>query len=51
MLLLRFKRPSTYMGIIIVTWGLVMTLTGIVNGFGSLVACRILLGIFEYATQ
>jgi hypothetical protein len=47
-ILLRFKRPSTYLGVLIVLWGLVMTLTGTVRNFGDLVAVRFLLGVFEY---
>jgi hypothetical protein len=50
-LLLKFKRPSHYMGILVTTWGAVMTLTGIVQNFGGLVACRFLLGVFEYVYQ
>ncbi|KAJ5698922.1 major facilitator superfamily domain-containing protein [Penicillium macrosclerotiorum] len=46
-LLLKFKRPSHYLGLLITLWGLVMTLTGIVRNFGDLVACRFLLGVFE----
>lgn len=47
MLLLKFKRPSTYLGILVTTWGTVITLTGLVKNFGGLVACRVLLGVFE----
>lgn len=47
-LLLYFKRPSTYLGILVCTWGTVMTLTGLVTNFRELVVCRVLLGIFEY---
>ncbi|KAL8372591.1 hypothetical protein RB595_002097 [Gaeumannomyces hyphopodioides] len=43
----KFKRPSTYMGIIIVAWGIIMTLTGIVHNFAGLVVVRFLLGLFE----
>ncbi|KAL4934072.1 major facilitator superfamily domain-containing protein [Aspergillus undulatus] len=46
-LLKKFKRPSTYLGILVVSWGIVMTCTGLVNNFGSLMAVRVLLGIFE----
>lgn len=45
--MLKFKRPSFYLGMLIVAWGIVMTLTGIVQNFGGLVACRFLLGVFE----
>lgn len=47
-LLGKFRRPSTYMGIIILAWGVVMTLTGIVRDYGGFCATRVLLGLFEY---
>ncbi|KAI0485285.1 major facilitator superfamily transporter [Xylariaceae sp. FL0804] len=47
MLLEKFKRPSTYMGIIVVGWGIVMTLTGLINNFSGLTATRFFLGLFE----
>ncbi|KAK7214671.1 hypothetical protein V2G26_002674 [Clonostachys chloroleuca] len=46
-LLLKFKRPSTYLAILVTTWGVVITLTGIVQNFAGLVVCRLLLGVFE----
>lgn len=46
-LLKKFKRPSTYLGIITTAWGIVMTCTGVVQNYGSLMATRVLLGIFE----
>tara|TARA_R110002003_G_scaffold534_1_gene20197 strand:- start:7554 stop:7769 length:216 start_codon:yes stop_codon:yes gene_type:complete len=39
-LLKRLKRPSYYLGILIVCWG-------VVEDFAGLLATRILLGIFE----
>ncbi|KAH9890858.1 major facilitator superfamily transporter [Xylariomycetidae sp. FL2044] len=47
MLLNKFKKPSIYMGIIVLCWGIVMTLTGMVQNYGGLVATRFLLGLFE----
>ncbi|KAI0191642.1 major facilitator superfamily transporter [Astrocystis sublimbata] len=47
MVLNKFSRPSTYMGILVLSWGIVMTVTGVVRNFGGLVAVRILLGLFE----
>ncbi|KAK7409216.1 hypothetical protein QQX98_008592 [Neonectria punicea] len=44
---MRFKRPSWYMGGIVVAWGIVMTMTGIVQNYGGLLTIRFLLGIFE----
>ncbi|KAJ5088906.1 hypothetical protein N7456_012522 [Penicillium angulare] len=46
-LLKRFARPSLYLGTLIVSWGTIMTLTGVVQNFGGLLAVRVLLGIFE----
>lgn len=43
----RFKRPSVYLGILVVSWGIVMTLTGVVKNFAGLVVTRIFLGITE----
>lgn len=36
------------MGIIAVSWGVVMTLTGIVQNYGGLIAARVALGIAEF---
>ncbi|ETN45996.1 uncharacterized protein HMPREF1541_00179 [Cyphellophora europaea CBS 101466] len=47
MVLKKFKRPSTYLGILVVSWGIVMTLTGIVQNFAGLMVTRVLLGVFE----
>lgn len=46
-LLKKFKRPSTYLGILVLSWGIIMTCTGLVNNYGSLMVVRVLLGIFE----
>ncbi|KAF5694389.1 nicotinamide mononucleotide permease [Fusarium denticulatum] len=46
-LLKKFKRPSVYLGMLCVCWGIVMTCTGLVQNFGGLMATRVLLGIFE----
>ncbi|CAG9981049.1 unnamed protein product [Clonostachys byssicola] len=47
MVLAHFKRPSWYIGAITCSWGLVMTLTGLVHNFGGLVAARVALGVAE----
>ncbi|KAH3918699.1 hypothetical protein HBH56_023100 [Parastagonospora nodorum] len=47
MLLKRFKGPSYYLGILVVYWGIVMTMMGAVKNFVSLLATRILLGVFD----
>lgn len=46
-ILKRFKRPSTYLGILVVSWGMIMTFTGVVKNFAGLVVTRVLLGIAE----
>ena len=46
-ILKKFKRPSTYLGILVVSWGLIMTCTGLVKNFAGLMICRVLLGIAE----
>lgn len=46
-ILLKFKRPSAYIGILAFCWGTVMTCSGVVGTFGGLVATRFLLGAFE----
>ncbi|OJJ64037.1 hypothetical protein ASPSYDRAFT_53623 [Aspergillus sydowii CBS 593.65] len=46
-LLKSLSQPSTYLGILITGWGIVMTLTGVVQNFAGLAVNRIFLGIFE----
>lgn len=50
MVLMLFKRPSHFMGIIVFLWSVVVICTGFVNNFAALLVMRILLGIFEYAS-
>ncbi|KAK8243160.1 MFS transporter [Phyllosticta capitalensis] len=47
MLLQKFKRPSTYIGILVLGWGIVMVGTGFVKNFSELCVTRFLLGLFE----
>ncbi|GES62866.1 MFS transporter [Aspergillus terreus] len=47
MLLKTFSRPSIYLGILITCWGIIMTLTGVVQNFAGLMVTRVLLGVFE----
>ena len=49
-ILLKFSRPSIWIGIIVTAWGIVMTCSGFCQNFGGLLGCRVLLGIFEYVT-
>ncbi|KAJ5668877.1 hypothetical protein N7462_009947 [Penicillium macrosclerotiorum] len=46
-LLKKFTRPSMYLGILVSSWGIVMTCTGLVQNFAGIMATRVLLGIFE----
>lgn len=46
-ILKKFKRPSTYIGILVVSWGTIMTFTGLVTDFAGLCVCRFLLGVAE----
>ncbi|KAJ5409435.1 uncharacterized protein N7487_003794 [Penicillium crustosum] len=46
-LLAKFKKPSLYLSILMLLWGIIVTLTGVVQNFSGLCAVRVLLGIFE----
>ncbi|KAH0095971.1 MFS general substrate transporter, partial [Aureobasidium melanogenum] len=46
-LLKKFKRPSQYIGMLVVSWGTIMTLTGLVKNFAGLMVTRVMLGIAE----
>ena len=45
----RIPRPSLYISAVMLIWGLISTLTGLVKGFGGMVAIRFLLGFVEAA--
>ncbi|KAI4526357.1 MFS general substrate transporter [Schizophyllum commune Loenen D] len=45
--LLRRLKPSYFLSFMIVSWGIVMTLHGVIHDYGGLVTCRVLLGLFE----
>ncbi|RYP73962.1 hypothetical protein DL771_003273 [Monosporascus sp. 5C6A] len=47
MILHRFKKPSMYMGGLVTGWGVIMTLTGVVQNYAGLIAVRFFLGLFE----
>lgn len=47
MLLNKFKKPSIFITVIMVSWGTVSTCTAAVQGFGGLVAIRAVLGFVE----
>lgn len=46
-ILMKFKRPSLWIGFIVTAWGIVMTCTGFVKNWTGLLICRVLLGVFE----
>ncbi|UJR34789.1 hypothetical protein I4U23_027570 [Adineta vaga] len=46
-LVLKKLRPSRWIPMIMIIWGIIMTLMGLVNNFSSLLACRLLLGAAE----
>lgn len=46
-LLLKYFTPSRYIAFLAVAWGIVSTLTGVVQNFAGLIACRLLLGLME----
>ncbi|KAI1855083.1 hypothetical protein JX265_012271 [Neoarthrinium moseri] len=46
-LVLKRFTPSRWIAFITLSWGIVATLTGLVNSFGSLVAVRLILGALE----
>ncbi|KAJ5155735.1 Major facilitator superfamily domain general substrate transporter [Penicillium capsulatum] len=46
-LLLKKLRPSRWLPLIMVAWGIVMTLMGVVNNYGGLLATRLFLGVAE----
>jgi len=46
-LLLKKLRPSRWLPLIMVVWGTVMTLMGIVQNFQGLLAARLFLGVAE----
>lgn len=47
MIMNKFKHPARYLGGLIIIWGVIMTLTGIVQNFAGLVVIRFWLGLFE----
>ncbi|KAL2061580.1 hypothetical protein VTL71DRAFT_6957 [Oculimacula yallundae] len=46
MMMKRF-RPSIWLTVIMVSWGLIMTCMGLVHNFSGLLACRVFLGVAE----
>ncbi|KAK0384536.1 hypothetical protein NLU13_8622 [Sarocladium strictum] len=46
-LVLKLFTPRRWLAFIAVSWGIVATLTGLVQSYGSLLACRLILGALE----
>jgi MFS family permease len=46
-LMLKYFTPSRYIAVLTIAWGIISTLTGVVQNFGGLIACRLLLGLVE----
>ena len=46
-LVLKRFTPRRWIAIIALGWGIVATMTGLASSYGSLIACRLLLGVFE----
>ena len=45
-IMLKLLSPSTWISIMMVSWGLVMTLQGIVKSYETLVVTRLMLGVW-----
>lgn len=46
-IMLKLLSPSTWITIMMVSWGIVMTLMSLVNTYEQLIVCRVLLGMCE----
>jgi MFS family permease len=49
MIVNRISRPSIYIGVAMLLWGMISTLSGVVTSFGGMVATRFCLGFVEAA--
>jgi len=49
MIINRIPRPSIYIGVVMLLWGMISTLSGNVNNFGGMVAIRFCIGFVEAA--
>jgi MFS family permease len=45
----RIQRPSIYIGIVMLLWGMISTLSGCAQNFGGMIAIRLCLGVVESA--
>ncbi|KAL6875106.1 major facilitator superfamily domain-containing protein [Trichoderma novae-zelandiae] len=46
-LVLKLFTPRRWIAFIVTAWGIIATLTGLVESYGALIACRLLLGVVE----
>ena len=46
-LVIKKLRPSRWIAFIVLSWGIVATLTGVVQSYGGLIVCRLLMGALE----
>jgi MFS family permease len=46
-LVIKKLRPSRWIAFITTAWGIVATLTGVVQSYGGLIVCRLILGALE----
>ncbi|KAI0321484.1 MFS general substrate transporter [Amylostereum chailletii] len=49
MILNRVSRPSLYIGVCVIAWGLTSTMTGVTRNYAGIVLCRIFIGLPEAA--
>ena len=47
LVLKHYVRPSRWIAFITTAWGLIATLSGLTQSYAGLLACRVLLGLFE----
>jgi MFS family permease len=46
-MIIKKLQPARYLAGLVFCWGMVATFSAFVNNFAALVACRLLLGVFE----
>lgn len=46
-LVLKLFTPRLWVSFIVIAWGIIATLSGLVQSYGALIACRLLLGVVE----
>lgn len=46
-MIIKKLKPARYLAGLTIAWGIVASLSSLVNNLGSLIACRLLLGLFE----